>query len=159
MMRRRSERERDGGERLVDARPALAARHALERGAIAEVLVDAQLGIERHRLGQVAEASARGQRIGGDVDAADADAAGARRKVAGADAHRGGLAGAVGTEKAEHLARARLEADGVERGDATGVTHGQGGGAQHPILLARGRAQFALESATAARSVSRPVTR
>ena len=60
-------------------RPLLAV-DALELGPVVEVLLDAHLGVERHALGQVADAPADLHRLVHDVEAGHAgDAAGGRQ--------------------------------------------------------------------------------
>jgi hypothetical protein len=54
-------------------------------------------------------------RIGGHVEAGNAGGAGARQQQRGKDADRGGLARAVRSEEAEHLAGRHVERDPVER--------------------------------------------
>ena len=68
-------------------------------------------------LGQIADPPADLDRVLREVDAADLDAAGVGRQIAGDHPHRGRLAGAVGAEKAQDLAARDVEGDAVDRGD------------------------------------------
>ena len=66
--------------------------------------------IGRRALRQEAQHAPRGDAVGLHVVAADAGGAGGRDHEARQHAHRGGLAGAVRPEKAQHLAAGHVEA-------------------------------------------------
>ena len=76
------------------------------------------VGIERRRFRQVAGAPLGFDRLIEDVEPGDDRLALGRRHVAGQDAHRRRLAGAVRPEEAEDLAALDAEADVVDGGDA-----------------------------------------
>src|SRR5579863_206900 len=82
----------------------LGAADAAQLGDEFQIALDAHIGIERRVFRQVADQAAGFERIGEDVEAVDEHGAGSRRHKAGDDAHRGGFAGAVGSEKAQNLA-------------------------------------------------------
>ncbi len=84
---------------------------ALDRGDEGQVVAHRHLRIERRVLRQVADALLHLERLLEDVEAAHFHAAARRRDHAGEDAHGGGLAGAVGSEEAQDLARLHLEGD------------------------------------------------
>src|SRR5262249_51181861 len=73
---------------------------------------------------QIANSPASFQRLGKDVEAVDDHGSLARRHKAGDDAHRGGLACAVGTKKAEDRTLFSLEGDITHR-DEVAVAFGQ----------------------------------
>ena len=79
---------------------------------------DGHVGVERRRFRQVAGAPLGFDRLVEDVEAGDDRFALGGRHVAGQDAHRRRLAGAVGAEEAEDLAALDAEADVVDGGDA-----------------------------------------
>ena len=91
---------------------------ALELGPVGEVLADAHLGVERHALGQVADALADLHRLVHHVEPGDPGVAAGGGQPGGEDAHAGGLAGPVGAEEADEFAGLDLEGD---------VVHGQDG--------------------------------
>ena len=93
--------------------------------AVLRTLAEASRRVPRCRVG--AEAVAL-HLVGlrGDRQPADAHAARGGRLVAGEDAHRGGLARAVGAEEADNLAARDGEADLVHRGEARVALHEPG---------------------------------
>ena len=103
---------------LLDASRPLAGGHAFDLGDEPEILEDAHVGVERRRLRQVAGAALGLDRLVEDVEPGDNGFAFGGRHVAGQDAHRRRLAGAVGSEEPENLAALDPEADVVDRGDA-----------------------------------------
>jgi hypothetical protein len=118
-----------------EAEPLLArvATQAAQVGDEPEEARGRHLAVARRALGQVAQAPARGERVGLHVVAADARGALGRHEEARDHAHRGGLAGAVGPEEAEHLAGLDLEADAVH-GRERSVAFAQGEGLDHAWL-------------------------
>ena len=91
-----------------DRRVEVEAPHA--RG-VAEVLASGEIPVQRERAGKVADAGAQGGRRLGHVLAEDGRAAAADAQQAHEHADRRGLAGTVGAEEAEHLARLDVEGD------------------------------------------------
>src|SRR5262249_30855815 len=78
-------------------------------------LLHAVLAVERHALGQVADALAHAQGIVQHVEAVHLHAPRRRRQEAGQDAHRRRLARAVRAEEADDLAALEPEAHVVHR--------------------------------------------
>ena len=107
-------------DRVVDLRAAQSA----QLGDEAQVGLHAHVGVERRRLGQVADTPARFQRLGEDVQAVNQYGAGRRRHETGDDPHRSGFAGAVGAEEAQDRALVGLEGD-VAHGNEVTVALGQ----------------------------------
>ena len=89
----------------------LGGRHALDLGDEVQVLADGHVGVEGRRLGQVARAALRLDRVFEDVIPGDDGLALGGRHVSGEDPHRRRLAGAVRAEEAEDLASLDAEAD------------------------------------------------
>ena len=90
--------------------------YAVQPGGEHQVLVDIEFAVQRRGFRQIADVRfGRGGMLE-QVDAADADGAGRRRKIAGQHLHRRGFAGAVGPEKAQHFAAPQFEADAVDCG-------------------------------------------
>ena len=86
---------------MLERRFDLRARDVAEFRDEPQISLDAHVGIERRIFGQVADFAARLERLRKDIESVDQHGARGRRHVARDDAHRGGLAGAVGAEKAE----------------------------------------------------------
>src|SRR5438270_338582 len=82
---------------------ARTARDAREACAVPQETDDAHLEWNSGGLGHVADVLLRGDRVVGDVDAAHDHAPGCGSQITGHHAHRRGLAGTVGTEKAQHF--------------------------------------------------------
>ena len=97
-------------EDFVDARAEFAAGDFFQAAAEIEVLADAHVFRQWVIFRHVADEAFDGVGLGGDGVAADADRARVGRQVAGEDAHRGGLAGAVGPEEPDDLAAGDGEA-------------------------------------------------
>ncbi|MEI9892578.1 MAG: hypothetical protein WDN28_01310 [Chthoniobacter sp.] len=95
-----------------------AAGHALQGGAVAQVLIHAHVGVERCILRQVAEVPPRFDRLLEDVEPGNGRASGGGRQIAGEDLHRRALARAIRPEKANDFAFFHLEVEAVDRGDA-----------------------------------------
>ncbi len=91
------------------------AAQAVLLGEVAELLGDPHARVQAALLGHVPEAQPR---VAVDRRTGPADLAAVRAGQAEDDAHRGGLAGAVGAEEPDDAARAGREAGPVERGDA-----------------------------------------
>jgi hypothetical protein len=108
------EREAAQPDDPVDLGPDRAARHAPDLGGEAQVVVDPHLGVERRRLGQVADLAAHLERVLDDVEPVDRGLAGTRQQVAGQDLHRRRLPGAVGAQEADDLAPRDLEGDSLQ---------------------------------------------
>src|SRR5262249_58870455 len=88
---------------------------ALQSGHQPEVAGDAQLGIERRVLGEVAHGPPACERLAQWIMTGDAHLARGGREDAREDAHGGRLAGAVGAEKADDLALANAEGGSRDR--------------------------------------------
>src|SRR5690606_11913222 len=114
-----------------------------------EVVFDRHVAVQGRRFGQVADALAHF--VGEDVHVVAAHAGGAfaGADVGGQHLHGGGLAGAVGAEKAQHLALVNVERHvfkgfevAVELGDAFDLNHRGVNLAQHlPTSTAQARAR------------------
>ena len=89
-----------------------------------EEFVDPHAGIERHLLGNVADASARLQALLDDIEARHRRPARAGVQIAGQDAQNGRLTRPVRAEQPEHIAGAGFERDVVHPEPAT-VTLGE----------------------------------
>src|ERR1051325_3139777 len=100
---------------VADAPPRLDTAQAADMGDEVEELSGGHIGIGRRPLGQVAGPALGRQRLGFDVVAADERRAGGRREKAGDHLHRRRFAGAVGPEKAQHLAFGNRERHAVDR--------------------------------------------
>jgi hypothetical protein len=101
---------------------------AVQAREIDEPVAHAHLRVQPALLRHVAEARAR---RGVDPPAAPAHLAAVGREHAEHDPHRRGLAGAVGSDEAEELARRDGERDPVERDDVA-VAAGEVGQLEHP---------------------------
>ena len=100
---------------------ALGASDALELGTEAEVLGDAHLGVERRRLGHVAERASRLERVGRDVVPGDGDLPVREAKEAREDTEGRALSRAVRPQEADDVSPPHLERDVVHR-DARAIT-------------------------------------
>ena len=109
----------DLGQEVGDPRCRDGARDTVQACRVSEVLARAQPVVEADRVGHVAHVSLHLQRVAHRVDPDHACLAGRRFGEAQEHEHRRGLAGAVGTEQAEHLARPDLEAEVVHRHPGT----------------------------------------
>ena len=88
-------------EHVLERRLDLRAREPAEFRDKPEIGFDPHVGIQRRIFGQVSDFPARLERLRKDIEPVDQHGARGRRHIAGDDAHRGSLAGAVGAEKAE----------------------------------------------------------
>src|SRR5579862_5958054 len=111
-------------ERVVERILDLRALHPAQLGDEAQVRIDAHIRIERRILGQVTDAAARLERIVENIEAVDHHSARSRRHKSRDDAHRGGLAGAIGPEKPEYRALVGIERN-IAHGDEVAVNFGQ----------------------------------
>ena len=102
----------------VDPLAAFAGRDAFDLRDERQVVADGHVGIERRRFRQITGAPLGLDRLIEDVESGDDRLALGGRHVAGEDAHRRRLAGAVGAEKAENFAAFDAEADIVDGGEA-----------------------------------------
>ena len=100
--------------------------------------------IEVRLLGHVAEAALKCFQVAADIAAVEMDLPGSRLDEAGEHFHSRALAGAVGPEVAEDLARANDEADAVHNGDAA-VTLGEKADFQHGGIRHRSEATSSTE--------------
>src|SRR6185436_9968693 len=82
-----------------------------------EVLASGQRLVDRGVLAREADAQADGLRVGADVDAEHRRSPAVGGEDRGEDAHRGGLAGTVRAEQAEHGPWRDLEGHTGERDD------------------------------------------
>ena len=96
---------------LAHRRAAPGFADAVQAGAIRQVLVDGEIAVHGRLLGQIADFRLGALGIIEQVDAVDADAAGARRQVAADHLHGAGFAGSVGSQQTEHFALIQFEAD------------------------------------------------
>jgi hypothetical protein len=117
---------------LFDPLLAVAEPDALDRRAELEVLPHPHLHVERVRFRKIADAAADLGGLAEAVEAGDAGGAARRRNVAGEDAHRRRLAGAVGAEEADDLALADLERYVLER-ENPGIRLDEVFGFDHPL--------------------------
>ncbi len=76
-----------------------------------EVVVGAQVGVDLRLLGDISQAAFIGVKVGADLPAFEKDLPFRRFEEAGEHLDRGRLAGPVGPEISQHLARADNEAD------------------------------------------------
>ena len=88
--------------------------HALDLGDKRQVLANRHVGVERRRLGQVARAPLGLDGLLEHVVAGHGGGAGRGGHVARDDAHRRGLAGAVGAQEPKDLARLGAEAHVID---------------------------------------------
>ena len=102
-------------EGLLDPLGALAPGHVLDLRHERHVARGRHLGIERRRLGQVADRAARERRLPEDVMPPDHRLAVRRRQEAGQHAHGRGLARAVRPEEADDFPRRHLEVEATHR--------------------------------------------
>ena len=87
------------------------ARHAVELGVQAHVLLGGQVGVERRVLEDEADVAPHRVALAVDVEAGDDRRAAGRRDERAEHRDRRRLAGAVGAEEAEDLTRRDLEVD------------------------------------------------
>ena len=105
-----------------EARPR--ARMSAERDVVEQAHVRAQLDVlERARHAEPRDVPLR---LPGHVVAEELHAAGGHRQRAGDEVEHRRLAGAVGTDQADDLARAHVEADVVDRDQAAEALHAHG---------------------------------
>ena len=104
-------------EQLLRPLAHLLARQAEVAPVDEEVLVDGELHVERVFLRDDPEARADLRAFVHGIHAENAQRAAARRRDAADHPHRGALAGAVGPEEAERLARLHREVDSVDCGE------------------------------------------
>ena len=100
--------------RALDVALALLARDALQRRAVAQVFLDAKVGIQRHVLGQVADVLAHIQRLRPHIEPGDAHVARTRGVEAGEHANRRRLARPVGAEEADDFAALHFKGQAVD---------------------------------------------
>ena len=96
-----------------------AAAIAADFGDEAEETLYRHVAVERRALRQIADAPLDLHWMQGDVVAADHDAAGVRGDEPRDHLHRGGLPGAVRSQKSEHVAARDLEGHVVHCGQLT----------------------------------------
>src|SRR6516164_4426193 len=87
------------------------ARNRFQLRAIAQVLLDAHLRVERNTLGQIADVSAHVHRLCHHIEPGDLRDPTGRGQVSGKDSHRRRLAGAVGPQETDDLAACYLKVD------------------------------------------------
>ena len=104
------------GQAEILERLATASRlgEVVEPGDEIEVLLDRQVLVEREPLGHVADLALDTAAAADDVVAEHRPLAGVRRQKPADHADRGGLARAVGAEKADDLARRHFQRDMVD---------------------------------------------
>ena len=103
-------------EDIFDASPPRVAVEILDAAAETKVFLDAHLKIERAAFRHVADIAAHAERIPEDIMAGDGGRPGGGGLVAGEDAHRGALAGAVVAEEADNLPALDVEGDVLDGG-------------------------------------------
>jgi hypothetical protein len=106
--------EVEPGQHLRDALAGQSTAQPVERAGVAQVLLDAEVDVERRPLEHHPHGSQRGARLAAQVVAADRDAALLGREQAGDQGHQRRLAGAVGPEQGREPARRHGEAHLVE---------------------------------------------
>jgi len=103
-----------------DAGLEFASAETVERAEEAEILLGAEVLVERDRLGHEAEGGAVGERL-----AVEGDGAAVGLAQPGDEGHEGRLAGAVRTKEAEEFAAGDVDRDAIERGErAIALGHG-----------------------------------
>ena len=102
------------GERQIDALARDTARDAMQVGMEQQVGAHAELEVERLLLEDDADVGERRDGVAAHVVAEHADAAGVGREQAREQLHERRLAGAVGPEQGDELARGDAERDAVE---------------------------------------------
>ena len=102
----------------------------VQAGHEAQELRAGQLLIDEWAVGNESEPLLRTDRIGEKIHAGDGDLSVRRTQDAGDHAQRRGLAGTIGSEKAEQLAAGHFEVDRVHRGEAA-VALGEPAKADH----------------------------
>ncbi|AOW89547.1 hypothetical protein BC342_26840 [Streptomyces olivaceus] len=107
--------EREPVEQLAGAAPGRPAAHAVQPGDELEVLPRGQPLVDGGVLAGQADAGPYGLRRVADVVPGDRGPAAVRAQQRGQDAHRGGLARAVGAEQAEDAARRGPQVDARQR--------------------------------------------
>ena len=125
--------EADLVEQLVDAGLRDGPRDAVELGGVAQVLAAGQAAVEADVVGQVADLALDRERLAGRVEADDAhDAPGGLGEP---EQHQHGrrLAGTVGPQQPEDLARVDREVERVDRGEVA-VLLGQPPGDDDGVL-------------------------
>jgi hypothetical protein len=118
-------------QRRRDGPPAGGPVEPEEPGPVLQVLDHPHLGVERSRLGQVADLGPDPPRLPRHVQAVHGHRARRGRQVAGDHPDRRGLARAVGAEEGDDVARLDLEIERIDRhemaeslGEALGDDHG-----------------------------------
>ncbi len=99
-----------------------------------EELADGHLAVARRTFGQVAKRALGREGLLAHVVTAHARRTRRRREEARDHAHGRGLAGAVGTKQAEHLARLGTQAQRVDRGQRA-VATGESVGFDHRVAV------------------------
>ena len=117
--------QREGLEQLLGALAALALGHPEIAGVVVERLLDGQEPVEVDLLRGQADRLARLFVVGDRVVAEDLDRARGHLRQTGRAVDQGRLAGAVGAEQAEQLARLDLERDPLQRLDSGRVAFDQ----------------------------------
>ena len=108
-------REAHARQRVRDALGPFPQRQAHQLRGVGEILHRGEIVVEADGVGQIADTPLDLQRRARRIVAEHADMAGRNFGQAQHHQDRGGLAGAVGPEQAEHLAALDGEADGIDR--------------------------------------------
>ena len=106
---------------LVDALGNVGAGEALQPADEGEVFADLHVGVKGRSFRKIADALLHFEGLFQDVETGHVGRTRRGRQEAGEDAHRGGLPGAVRTEKTNDLAFFHLEGDVID-GDRTSVS-------------------------------------
>jgi hypothetical protein len=102
------------GSDLIDGPAEGRAGEATNLPHVAEVVDDAHIQVQWRMFGEVAQAGACQEGVLQDIETIDAGGAGGGGDVAGEDLHGGGLARAIGAQKANNFAWLDREADPTE---------------------------------------------
>ncbi len=136
---------------------------AAQVGEVAQRLAPGEVGVQAQLTGQVAAARLDRQRLAAAVPAEDEGAPGRRPDQVQQHADGGRLAGAVGAEEAEHLARPDLQVEvddaaaappAVALGQPLGDDGRRGGAAAHPDSSPSSSATRALNQSSVAGTTS-----
>src|SRR5713226_2624962 len=100
------------------------ASHAAKFRDEAQIRVYAHVTVKRRVLRQISNQAPRFERVRKDIEVVDDDRPRGRRHVTRDDAHRGGLARAVGSQEAQDLTALGLEGN-VPDGDETAIRLGE----------------------------------
>ena len=113
----------EGAEHTLHSHADFCVGHAVDCGEQPQVLGHGQVLVKREFLAHVAYVSLYLLRLPDNVESGHGAGAGCRAAQAAQHSHGCGLAGAVGSEKAENLTSAHIEADVVHSREAAEAFH------------------------------------